>query len=140
MRRDTEVPLELGMTLTCRNVSHPNLELDCRWRLSTYFPFHFGSSSVIRYSFLALPLQYHHQCQYTAFTLRSCGNAGPSLCSIVSRSFPHLLPPSNASQSILLKNLPMNLRVSVAERIVMYVIPLACEITERLDEQVDEQV
>ena len=36
-------------------------------RTSVYFSFRFGSSLVILISFLALSLQYYHECQYTPF-------------------------------------------------------------------------
>ena len=53
--RDSEVPLEVGKSLqACMS-------------LSKHFFFRFGSSSFILISFLVLPLQYHHECQYTPF-------------------------------------------------------------------------
>ena len=88
MRRDSEVPLEVENGIYMpggRNVTHLALEFGCRKgnkgimrtmcssvviSLSTCFAlffFRFGSSSVIYYSFLALPPQYHHQCLYTPF-------------------------------------------------------------------------
>ena len=107
MRRDSEVPLEVGNGISmqgCRNVSqivlerrkenneHDMLVLEYVLSLS----FRFGHSSVIHYSFLALPPRYHHQCQ---FTLRSCESTGFSLCSIVLASlvptphYLHYIPP-----------------------------------------------
>ena len=60
--------------------------------------------------FSSTSAQYHHQCQYKPFTLRSCESTGSSLCSIVVASliyscFQHLSIITN-----FLRNLPFCLR------------------------------
>ena len=73
------------MRFTCMGmnvITHLVLELGCRREINEYVMFkcvslvRFGSSPVIHYSFLAIPSQYDHQCQYTPFTLRSCESTG----------------------------------------------------------------
>ena len=71
------------MIFTCMGmnvVSHLVLELGCRKENNEYVVqvslVRFGSSSVTHYSFLAIPSQYHHQCQHTPFTLRSSESTG----------------------------------------------------------------
>ena len=95
MRRDSEVPLEVGDGISmqgCRNVSqivlerrkenneHDMLVLEYVLSLS----FRFGHSSVIHYYFLALPPRYHHQCRFTLVRKHWF-----SLCSIVLASLVH---------------------------------------------------
>ena len=106
----------------CRNVSHLVLEFECckennehdkfecRWYLRVRtFPFVSDLASAVHYSFLALSSQYHHQCKFTPFTLRSCESTGSSLRSIAVATLrvplPHL-----TIYTISLQNLPFYLR------------------------------
>ena len=76
--------------------------------------------------FSSTSAQYHHQCQYQPFTLRSCKTTGSSLCSIVVASliysrFQHL-----SIFTIFLRNPPFYLQritwASVAATIGIYAI------------------